>query len=230
MIWSKFANQFAESWWLIMKPFIESKDCDEIYKFLKETSGKGIKIAPLSSNTFRTFLDTSLDDLKCVVIGRGPYARFEEDSPIATGVLFGSSINIQFDFVGFYEGIENELFNGLNLEYIKTTDTEFLSQQGVLLLNNSLTVEKDKENSHEGIWDTFIIHVLNNIPTDIPILLLGESNERFEGVINDRPFRRISYPVMGNKWETEGVFTGIGKYLWENEGESINWLFSDCPF
>jgi hypothetical protein len=35
---------------------------------------------------------------------------------------------------------------------------------------------------------------------------------------------------MGNVWNTEGVFMGIGKYLWEKEGDTLNWLFSDPPF
>jgi ribosomal 50S subunit-recycling heat shock protein len=64
MDWNKFSHQFDESWHNIIKPFIESEECDKIYAFLKKESARGKKIAPNSSDVFRCFKETKLSDLK----------------------------------------------------------------------------------------------------------------------------------------------------------------------
>jgi hypothetical protein len=44
MNWEKFKELFHESWHVKMRPFIESKECDDIYEFLKKESKRGIKL------------------------------------------------------------------------------------------------------------------------------------------------------------------------------------------
>ena len=41
MQFEKFKNLFHESWHDKMRPFIESEECDDIYKFLKSESQRG---------------------------------------------------------------------------------------------------------------------------------------------------------------------------------------------
>jgi len=57
MQFEKFKNLFHESWHDKMIPFIESEECDNIYKFLKSESQRGKRIAPLSVNVYRCFLE-----------------------------------------------------------------------------------------------------------------------------------------------------------------------------
>ena len=78
MNWEKFKDQFHESWHIKMRPFIESEACDNIYKFLKQESQRGKKIAPLSSNVYRCFLETPLDELKVVMVGMAPYHTLKQ--------------------------------------------------------------------------------------------------------------------------------------------------------
>jgi uracil DNA glycosylase len=66
MEWSKFKIKFHESYHEIMQPFIESNECDEIYKFLKSESSRGALISPSSINTFRVFKELPLQDIKCI--------------------------------------------------------------------------------------------------------------------------------------------------------------------
>ena len=72
MQFEKFKDLFHESWHDKIRPFIESEECDDIYKFLKSESQRGKMIAPLSVNVYRCFLETSLDDLKLVILGMCP--------------------------------------------------------------------------------------------------------------------------------------------------------------
>ena len=95
MNWDNFKNQFHESWHGKMRPFIESEECDKIYAYLKAESKRGKKVAPLSMHVWRCFKETSLDDLKVVMVGMCPYHTFKNDAPVADGLLMGCSITEQ---------------------------------------------------------------------------------------------------------------------------------------
>ena len=66
MIWENFEEHFHPSWYNKIRPWVESEDCDKVYSFLKSETRRGKKIAPLSSNVFRAFKETPLDELKMV--------------------------------------------------------------------------------------------------------------------------------------------------------------------
>ena len=91
MLWDKFKDYFHESWHESIRPFIESKQCDEIYAYLKAESRRGKKIAPLSSDTYRCFKETPLDKMKVVLLGMCPYHTQFNGVPVADGLLMGCS-------------------------------------------------------------------------------------------------------------------------------------------
>ena len=157
MNWELFKDCFHESWHSKMQPFIESEECDNIYKYLKSESKRGKKIAPLSSVIYRCFKETSLDDVKVVMVGMCPYHTFYNDQPVADGLLMGCSVTnkLQPSLLKFYEGVEKELFNGLNLTYQKLPDVSYLAKQGVLMFNAALTTEMNKAGSHIELWEPF---------------------------------------------------------------------------
>jgi len=68
MDFEKFKEHFHESWHAKIKPFIESNECDAIYKYLKSESQRGKKIAPLSQHVYRCFFETPLTDVKLVIL------------------------------------------------------------------------------------------------------------------------------------------------------------------
>ena len=228
MNWNNFKHMFHSSWHKSLKPFIESKECDKIYEFLKSESKRGKKIAPLSINTYRAFYHTPLDELKCVIIGREPYAKFEDEAPIADGILFGGSIQYPLD--GFYRGIEKELHNGLNLNYIKYFDLSYLCQQGVLMVSASLTVEKDIPGSHSTIWEPFISYLLNKIiaPSGVPVIIMGENLFKYKELLNNNEVFCLDYPNIV-KWDTRGTFKKVSDIIWNKEKDTISWLY-EPPF
>ena len=121
MEWSKFKDQFHESWHEKMQPFIESEACDKIYAYLKKKSKEGKHIAPLSNLTFRAFLETPLDKLKVVLIGYCPYHTFFRGVPVADGLAFSCGITKiqQASLIKFIEGVEKDAYAGLKLDYDK---------------------------------------------------------------------------------------------------------------
>jgi uracil-DNA glycosylase len=233
MNWENFKDQFHESWHAKMRPFIESEQCDDIYKFLKAESKRGKKIAPSSANTFRCFKMTPFDDIKVVMIGMCPYHTFANDQPVADGLLMGCSITgrLQPSLLKFYEGIEQELHDGLNLNYVKNPDVSYLAKQGVLMYNAALTTEINKAGSHISIWEPFTKYLLEEVLllNGVPVVFLGKDAARY--VRNVTPFAWnfvLPHPASAAykqcEWDTENVFGKVNKIVKDNNNLEIQWL------
>jgi uracil-DNA glycosylase len=240
MEWKKFENLFHQSWWNKMKPFIESNECNEIYAFLKKESMRGKQIAPLSSNVYRCFKETPLDQVKFVMVGMSPYHTFKDNLPVADGLLMGCSTTgyLQPSLDNFYKALEKEFHRGLNLSYEKTPDVRYLANQGVLMLNAALTTEKNKAGSHIDIWEPFIKYLFEEVlnPLGVPFLFLGKDAAKYKkytGIFSHTFV--VSHPASaaykGVDWDSEDVFTKIDTLIYENNGFSINWLKdAEYPF
>ena len=239
MLWEKFKDQFHESWHGKMQAFIESEECDTIYEFLKKEGRRGKNIAPLSSNVWRCFMETPLTDIKVILIGMCPYHTMKDNQPVADGLLMGCSITnkLQPSLEMFYKGIEQELYNGMNLEYIQNPDVSYLARQGVLMLNAALTTEINKAGSHIAIWEPFMRWFFENVVQylGVPIVFLGKDAARYKKLAP--PFSWtfvLSHPASAayknTDWDTEGVFTQVNKILKDNNNYSISWLDVNPPF
>lgn len=238
MKWELFKDQFHESWHSKMQPFIESEECDKIYEYLKTEGKRGKKIAPSSSVTYRCFKETSLDDIKVVMIGMCPYHTFVNGEPVADGLLMGCSNTgkLQPSLMKFYEGVEKELFDGLNLKYEKLADVSYLAKQGVLMFNAALTTEMNKAGSHIDIWEPFTKYVLEEIitPLGVPTIFLGKDASRYEKYTSPFAWNFVlSHPASAaykqSDWDTEGKFGMVNKVLKDNNNFEIMWLY-EVPF
>lgn len=239
MNWTKFKDCFHESWHLKMQPFIESEACDNIYKFLKSESQRGKKIAPLSQNVYRCFLETPLDELKVVLMGFCPYHTMKNGSPVADGLLMGCSTTgeLQPSLTQFYNAIEKENYDGL-CAYCdkKNPDVGYLARQGVLMFNASLTVEVNKAGSHMDIWEPFTKYVMEEIlaPTMVPIVFLGKDASRYAKYTNPFAYTfTTTHPASASyrntDWESGEVFKMVNKVLKDNNNFQIEWL-DGAPF
>lgn len=237
MQWERFKDQFHESWHAKVKPFIESEECDKIYEFLKKESKRGKKIAPLSSNVFRAFRETSLDNLKVVMMGMCPYHTSIGGEYVADGLLMGCSITgkLQPSLEQFYNAVEKELYN--NVKYEKTPDVAFLANQGVLMFNAALTTEINKAGSHIALWEPFTRYFFEHMidTAGVPIIFLGKDAAKYARYVP--PFTwsfTLSHPASASykntDWDTEGVFGKVNKILKDNNNYEISWLYEEPPF
>lgn len=229
MDFEKFKEYLHESWWDRLKPFIESEECDGIYEFLKHETGRGRKIAPLSSNVWRAFKETPFDELKGIILGFSPYHTFTKDGkPIADGILMSCSVTgyLQPSLENFYMAMEKEL----GIKSDRNPSLSYLCHQGLLMLNLSLTVEKNKPGSHISIWEPFMKYLFEEviITTGMPVVLLGKESLRVKKYLF--PFTWIielsnpaSAACIGGEWDSEGMFTKINTILKENNNFEIKW-------
>ena len=216
MNWELFKDQFHESWHAKMQPFIESEACDDIYKYLKSESKRGKKIAPLSSNVWKAFLVTPYDELKLVIAGT-PYCKKKDGIFINDGLYLGCSDSkyVQPELRKFYTDLENELCDGLNLCYFDNPDVSYLAEQGVLMLNASLTVKLDEPGSHNDLWEPFMKYLFEHVieVTKVPVLLLGEAS-RWKKYVNS------SILVIPSR----GMYKNIDEFLKKTNDYKIEWL------
>jgi uracil-DNA glycosylase len=239
MNFDKFKHYFHESWHDKIRPFIESEECDNIYKFLKTESQRGKKIAPLSNNVYRCFLETPLDELKLVILGMCPYHTLKNDMPVADGLALSCSVTgyLQPSLQQFYDAIEREMYKGgLCLECEKNPELTYLAKQGVLLWNAALTTEINKAGSHLELWEPFTKYVFENIlsTAGVPVIYLGKEAAKFQRYSS--PFSwnfPVSHPASAayknTDWDSEGVFRKASDVLKNNNNLYIDWL-NELPF
>ncbi len=137
-----------ESW----KPFLSSEFEKPYFKELASFLHEAYEtrtIFPRKQDVFRAFT-TNLDDTKVVVLGQDPY----HTPGAAMGLAFSvpDQEKIPPSLVNIYKEIDSDVGPHHN----KTGSLVSWQNQGVLLLNNVLTVEAHLAGSHRGKgWETF---------------------------------------------------------------------------
>lgn len=128
-------------------------------------------IYPLKENIFNAFKLTSFENVKVVIVGQDPYHGEGE----AHGLSFSVQDNVKTP--PSLQNIYKELYSDLGIPPKNTGNLTGWAKEGVLLLNSTLTVEKDKANSHQGLgWQYFtdyVIKVLNLSEKPIVFILWG---------------------------------------------------------
>lgn len=136
------------------------------------------KVYPEKENIFRAFRMTPLSQVKVLILGQDPYHDGN-----ATGLAFdvGNSPKINPSL----RNIKKEVLDDCKTCGIENGNLEHWAQQGVLLLNTVLTVNKGKPNSHAGWgWEKFIAATLTALAFRDPsmplvVILWGKSAQQY---------------------------------------------------
>lgn len=238
MEWNKFSHHFHSSWEFKIKPFIESEECNNIYKFLKSESQKGKRLAPVSTDTYKAFQLTPLNEVVVIVLGMCPYHTTKNSMIVADGLALGCSNTkeLQPSLEQFYNAIEKDVYGGMCLDGFKSSDVSFLSKQGVLMLNAALTTEIGKAGAHMEIWAPFTTYLFKNIFNymDVPIIMLGKEAQKYgQYITNQEMLFPLSHPASASykktDWDSEGVFKKVTEIIKNTNGQTIEW-WEMCPF
>jgi uracil-DNA glycosylase len=226
-----FKNKFDEEWWKRLKPFFETEEAFKIYEYLKQISRKGVQILPESSKTFEAFGLCNYENLKIVIIGIEPYAMVIGKQPVANGLSFDCSNTqkLQPSLQYFWEAVSN------NFEDITdfTPNLDWIAEQGVLLLNSSLTVEKNKIGSHldidgKSLWEPFMKFLFtealfNN--TGLIFVLMGKEGQKLEKYISPlgNYILKTQHPSFAARnqnddWNADNVFKKANNIIAANNG------------
>lgn len=204
----------GNDWDEILKDEWEKPYYLKLREFLKNEY-KTKTIYPKADDIFNALKYASFKDVKVVIIGQDPYHGEGQAHGLCFSVLPDvkhppSLKNIfkelEDDIQGFKTPVSGELTSWAN--------------QGVLMLNNVLTVRQATPNSHKGIgWEKFtdrIISELNKKTTPVVFLLWG-NNAITKARIIDNPIHTKLTTVHPSPLSAYGGFFGCKHFSKTNE-------------
>lgn len=157
----------GNDWDIVLKDCIDSDKFKELMDKV-DSEYKSKEIYPLREDLFNAYKMTSYNDTKVVIIGQDPYHGEGEAHGLSFSVRPGNAIppslrNIYKELesdVGCYEPLFGDLTDWAN--------------EGVLMLNNTLTVVKDTPNSHSKLgWNYFTDETIRKLnEKDIPVVFI----------------------------------------------------------
>jgi uracil-DNA glycosylase len=157
--------KIEESWEKVLQPDFDKPYFKELTDFVRSEYAT-TTIYPPASLIFNAFNLCPFDKVKVVIIGQDPYHGPGQ----AHGLCF--SVNDGIQFPPSLQNIFKEIKSDLDIPIPTSGNLTRWAEQGVLLLNATLTVEAHKAGSHQNRgWEQF---------TDSVIRILAEKKATLE--------------------------------------------------
>ena len=142
------SDRVPESWQPVLGPVLTSEEARELGGWLRAEEEAGKTVYPPSGSRLKALELTPLDQVKVVILGQDPYHGAGQAMGLAFAVPDGVKLPPSL------RNIYKELEADLGIAPAPHGDLSNWARQGVLLLNNTLTVEDGKAGSHAGRgWD-----------------------------------------------------------------------------
>ncbi len=174
--------RIEKSWKNVLSEEFDKPYFQSLIDFVKEEY-RTQKVYPPGSLIFNAFDRCSFDDVKVVIVGQDPYHGDGQ----ANGLCF--SVNDGIRFPPSLQNIFKELHDDLGITTPTTGNLERWADQGVLLLNATLTVRARTAGSHQNRgWEEFtdaVLREVSNKKDGIVFILWGAYAQR-KGEFLDR--------------------------------------------
>jgi len=148
-------------WYEVLKEEFSKPYFENLTAFLKQEKQRGKEIFPPGSQIFAALDHTPFEAVKVVIIGQDPYHGPGQAHGFCFSVPEGVSMPPSL------LNICKELESDLNIPRRKSGNLTAWADQGVLLLNAILTVEKGMAGSHQNKgWETFTDAIIDHLNQD----------------------------------------------------------------
>ena len=170
-----------KSWKIALQKQFEAAYFSDLKQFLVEEKKKNV-VYPPSPLIFSAFNHTPVDKVKVVIIGQDPYHGAGQ----ANGLCFSVSPGIKPppSLVNIFKEINSDM----GLPIPQSGNLEHWADQGVLLLNATLTVRANAAGSHQNKgWEIFtdaVIKYLSEHKKGLVFLLWGRFAQAKEALID----------------------------------------------
>jgi len=182
IFFKKMEIKIEKGWNGRLQKVFDSAGFQTLIQFVK-SEYQHKKIYPTGKNIFSAFDLCSFDDVKVVIIGQDPYHGPNQAHGLCFSVLPGVPIPPSL------KNIFKEILDDLGKPLPDNGDLTRWANQGVLLLNATLTVQAATAGSHQGKgWKEFTdaaIQVLSDEKENVAFLLWGAYAQK-KGAIIDR--------------------------------------------
>lgn len=221
----KKRTEIEESWRVALEDDFHASYFKDLKTFLtleKET----YNIFPKGAQMFAAFNHTPLARVKAVILGQDPYH--------GAGQAHGLSFSVP-DGVRQPPSLKNifkELHNDLGIDIPVSGNLENWAQQGVLLINATLSVRMGVAGSHQGKgWETFtdqVIKTISDLRAGVVFLLWGKFAQNKISLIDTKKHFILTAPHPSPFSVHRGFFgckhfSKTNDILIENGLEPIDW-------
>lgn len=215
------ADQFQKPYMRDLRAFLQ-----------KEIQAKKI-VFPRGQNIFAALNVTPFDKVKVVILGQDPYHGMGQAHGLCFSVMPG--VQLPPSLQNIFKEIEREL----GIKQPGHGNLNWWAEQGVLLLNATLTVEMGKAGSHQGKgWELFtdrVIHILNEKKDHLVFVLWGSYAQK-KGQFIDRKRHLVlesphPSPLSAHRgFFGCGHFRKINEYLLAHNEKPIDWQLPPLEF
>ena len=215
-----------ESWKEVLKDEFEKEYFKNLIEFVK-TEYAQHTCYPKGNRIFAAFDHCPFDKVEVVIIGQDPYHGPNQ----ANGLCF--SVNDGIPNPPSLVNIFKEIQDDLGKPFPETGNLERWADQGVLLLNATLTVRQSQAGSHQGRgWETFtdaVIQKISEKKENVVFMLWGGFAKK-KGAKVDRSKHCIlesghPSPLSANRglWFGNEHFSKANAFLASKGKETIDW-------
>ena len=214
-----------ESWRQVLQPEFDKPYFELLTNFVRNTY-RTTQCFPPAGQIFRAFDLCPFNRVRVVIIGQDPYHDFNQ----AHGLCFSIQDGVRVP--PSLENIYKELNRDLGKPIPTSGNLTHWAEQGVLLLNATLTVEAHRAGSHQGKgWEELTdaaIQALNNQRENVVFMLWGSYAQR-KGQFIDRRRHLVLTAVHPSPLSAYRGFIGCGHfsqanaYLQQHGQTPINW-------
>lgn len=214
------------SWQAVIGSEFDQPYMQNLKAFLKQEKAAGKCIYPPSHLIFNAFNHTTFDQVRVVIIGQDPYHGDGQAHGLSFSVPEG--VPLPPSLRNIYKEIESDL----GLPMSNQGDLTPWADQGVLLLNATLTVEQAKAGSHQKRgWEAFTdaaIAALNEQRAGLVFVLWGSYAQKKGAKIDASKHLVLRSPHPSPLSAHRGFFgnrqfSTINDYLVQQGQTPINW-------
>jgi uracil-DNA glycosylase len=153
------AIELEASWLEVLRDEFDKDYMLKLKQFLKDEKQAGKTIYPKSTDIFNAFAKTPFDKVKVVILGQDPYHGANQAHGLSFSVQRG--VRIPPSLQNIYKELATDI-PGFTIP--NTGNLTEWAEQGVLLLNATLTVQAANAGSHQKKgWEQFTDHVIQTI-------------------------------------------------------------------
>ncbi len=217
--------KIESSWKERLKDEFEKPYFTDLTKFVKAEYTTQ-KIYPPGNLIFNAFEKCPFDKVKVVILGQDPY----HEPGQAHGLCFSVPDGVKLP--PSLQNIFKEIKNDLEIPVPNSGNLERWAEQGVFLLNATLTVRAHQAGSHQKKgWETFtdnVIRMLSDSGEHLVFLLWGAYAQRKGELINTNKHLVLSSvhpsPLSAHRgFFGNHQFSKTNEYLFAYGKEPINW-------
>ena len=201
-----------ESWRQVLQPEFDKPYFELLTDFVRHAY-RTTQCFPPAGQIFRAFDLCPFNKVRVVIIGQDPYHDVNQAHGLCFSVRDG--VPAPPSLVNIYKELQRDLGKPIP----STGNLTHWAEQGVLLLNATLTVEAHKAGSHQGKgWEELTdaaIQALNNQRESIVFMLWGSYAQR-KGQFIDRKRHLVLTAVHPSPLSAYRGFIGCGHFSQAN--------------